>query len=83
MESVVIPEGVTTIGYYAFVTDAQIYAEAESKPADWSDAWHNGSGTVYRYSESEPALNAEETAYDGSYWRYVDGEICVREYSVP
>jgi len=29
--------------------------------------------TRYYYSESEPALNSNGTAYDGNYWRYVDG----------
>ncbi len=27
-------------------------------------------GTRYYYTESEPALNAEGTAYDGNYWHY-------------
>ena len=26
--------------------------------------------TRYYYTESEPALNAEGTAYDGNYWHY-------------
>lgn len=26
--------------------------------------------TRYYYSESEPALNSEGTAYDGNYWHY-------------
>lgn len=31
--------------------------------------------SLYYYSESEPALNAEGTAYDGNYWRYdADGK---------
>ena len=25
---------------------------------------------IYFYSESEPALNADGTAYDGNYWHY-------------
>jgi hypothetical protein len=29
--------------------------------------------TRYYYSESEPALNEGETAYNGNYWRYVGG----------
>ena len=29
--------------------------------------------TMYYYSESEPELNSDGTAYDGNYWRYVDG----------
>ena len=28
------------------------------------------SATRYYYSETEPALNAEGTAYDGNFWHY-------------
>lgn len=28
---------------------------------------------MYYYSETEPELNSDGTAYDGNYWRYVDG----------
>lgn len=35
----------------------------------------------YYYSESEPALNAEGTAYDGHYWHYDENyEIVVWVY---
>lgn len=30
---------------------------------------------VYWYSENEPALNAEGTAYNGNFWRYVDDTV--------
>ena len=33
--------------------------------------------TRYYYSETEPELNAEGTAYDDNYWHYVDGEVVV------
>ena len=33
--------------------------------------------TRYYYSETEPNLNEEGTAYDDNYWHYVDGEIVV------
>ena len=29
------------------------------------------------YSETEPSLNDEGTAYNGNYWHYVEGEIVV------
>ncbi len=32
---------------------------------------------LYFYSETEPALNAEGTAYDGDYWHYVDDVVTV------
>ena len=33
--------------------------------------------TRYYYSETEPSLNEEGTAYDDNYWHYVDGEVVV------
>ncbi len=33
--------------------------------------------TVYLYSETEPALNADGTAYNGNFWRYKDGNPTV------
>ena len=35
------------------------------------------SATVYYYSETEPAINEDETAYDGNYWHFVEGEIVI------
>ena len=35
---------------------------------------------IYYYSETEPALNVDGTAYKGNYWRYVDGAIVVWKY---
>jgi len=35
------------------------------------------SATRYYYSESEPSLTDDGTAYDGNYWHYVNGEIVV------
>ena len=49
---------------------------------DWAKISIVGSGgsnislitaRVHYYSEYEPSLNTEGTAYDGSYWHYVDG----------
>lgn len=37
--------------------------------------------TRYYYSETEPSLNADSTAYNGNYWKYDEnGEIVVWEY---
>ena len=32
------------------------------------------SATRYYYSEEEPALNDDQTAYDGNYWHYDEEE---------
>jgi len=44
---------------------------------DWDKIIFDGSfnanlrnATRYYYSETEPALNADGTAYDGNYWHY-------------
>ena len=36
---------------------------------------------VYYYSEVEPELNTDGTAYDGKYWRYVNNEPVIWEYT--
>ena len=36
---------------------------------------------LYTYSEVEPELNADGTAYDGLYWRYVNNEPVIWEYT--
>ncbi len=36
---------------------------------------------LYCYSAEEPQKNEDGTAYDGNYWRYVNGEIVVWEFA--
>ncbi len=83
LTSIVIPDSVTSIGGYAFY-DCDSLTSVYYKGA--SEQWANisigsneslTSATIYYYSENEPALNAEGTAYDGNYWRYVDGVATV------
>ena len=48
-----------------------------SKIYIYNEQFNNGLdyATRYYYSESEPTLNADGTAYDGNYWRYdLDGK---------
>ena len=36
----------------------------------------------YHYSEKDPALNGDGTAYDGNYWHYgTNGEIVIWTYT--
>ena len=37
--------------------------------------------SLYYYSELEPAMNSDGTAYDGNYWRYENGIPTIWEYS--
>ena len=79
LTEIVIPNSVTTIGDFAFAgcSGVTIYCEAESQPSGWDRDWNYSERPVYYYSEEEPAVNVDGTAYDGNFWRYVDGEINV------
>lgn len=74
---------VTAIGDNAFLNcdNLAIYCEVETSCEGWQVLYDLPTCTVYWYSESEPALNADITAYDGNFWRYVDGEIGVWIYT--
>ena len=57
------------------------YAGTEEK---WGaikiESWNSAltSATRYYYSETEPALNADGTAYDGNFWHYdTDGNVVI------
>ena len=80
--SVVIPEGIYYLYDGAFngcSSLAKVYYEGTE--TDWNSLisrYGNGDisgATVYYYTDSEPELNAEGTAYVGSYWYYVDGVV--------
>lgn len=87
LESLIIGSGVTSIGdgiiYYESY-DAKLKSVYYGGSAEeWNTiaiGKYNGnltSATVYYYSETEPALNEDETAYDGNYWHFVEGEIVI------
>ena len=66
--------GLTSV-YYEGTYEEWNKISISSYNTDLTDA------TRYYYSESEPALNADGTAYDGNYWHYNEnGEITVWEY---
>lgn len=85
IESIFISDSVTSIGKHAFYycnSLSTVYYGGTAE--EWADINIDSTGndkltsaTVYHYSETEPALNADETAYDGNYWHYVDGEIVI------
>lgn len=77
LESVLILGDVTNIGDYAFYNCSNLkivyYNGAEEKWANVTIGSNNTpltDATVYYYSENEPAVNEEGTAYDGNYWHY-------------
>ena len=80
LTSVVIGDSVTSIGNYAFYScDRLTKVYYKGTACDWSKISTGGYNTNltntmrYYYSETEPTLNVNGTAYDGNYWRYVDG----------
>ena len=85
IESISISDSVTSIGknafYYCNSLSTVYYGGTAEEWADISiDSTGNDkltSATIYYYSETEPALNEDETAYDGNYWHFVEGEIVI------
>ncbi len=79
LTSVVIPSSVKHIDNCAFegcIGLTSVYYKGTVK--DWQEIdieYGNNLltyATRYYYSETEPSLNTDGTAYEGSYWRYVD-----------
>ena len=76
LDRVTIGDSVTNIGEKAFNHIIEVFYKGTE--AEWSaiiieDYWHTSEFTSserYYYSETEPALNAEGTAYDGNFWHY-------------
>ena len=89
LDTIIIEESVNEIQTLAFRTyfsylPTVYYKGTSSK---WDEINIDSSNDMlisakrYYYSESEPVLNANGTAYDGNYWRYGDnGEIVIWEY---
>lgn len=85
LEQITIPDSVTSIGYKVFSgcnSLTSVYYNATA--ADWAKISINSSGnnnltsaTRYYYSETEPKLNEQGTAYNGNYWHYVNDEIVI------
>lgn len=79
--SITIPDSVTSIDEWAFYNCSSLknvyYLGTQQQ---WSQIVIIGGNNSYLlnakryyYSESEPSLNEDGTAYDGNYWHYVDG----------
>lgn len=77
--SIVVPTSVTKIAVSAFYEcESPVTVYYQGTAEQWSQIGYTVNDVaVYFYSAMEPALNDEETAYDGNYWRYVEGQIAV------
>ena len=81
LTSIVIPNSVTRIEDWAFsgcyALESVYYDGTEGQwlKIDISDVANDylTDADRYYYSETEPALNEDGSAYDGNYWRYADG----------
>ena len=81
LKSVILPKSLLTIGELAFDVLQELCLFYEGKAEDWQKVEQSTDwvGKMYFYSEKEPSLNEEGTAYVGSYWRYVDGVPAIWE----
>ena len=85
LTSITIPDSVTSIGWYAFYNCKELKTVFyKGTVKQWNQITINTGNNYlinarrYYYSENEPALNADGTAYDNNYWHYdVDGKTPV------
>lgn len=78
LTSIAIPDSVASIGDGAFDGCNKLKTVYYKGTAEqWDKISIKGlynnylrSATRYYYSENEPALNSDSTAYDGNYWHY-------------
>lgn len=85
LTSITIPSSVTSIGEYAFKDCSKlttVYYKGSAQ--EWNNISINNenngndcltSATRYYYSETEPVLNADGTAYDGNFWYYDENGV--------
>lgn len=80
LTSIIIPDSVISIDSYAFrLCSSFTSVFYKGSEQQWTQIEIDDLNSellnvkIYCYSESEPTLNEDDTAYDGNYWRYVDG----------
>jgi hypothetical protein len=72
LTKVVLGTGIKGFGLYPFYSGTEIYYLGTAE--EWATITNiSYVSKVYFYSEGEPSLNEEGTAYDDAYWHYVDG----------
>ena len=88
IEKMIIPNNIETMEYYILHYGSLKSLFFKGTIQDWtainidSNNAELFTAEIYYYSEEEPKLNANGTAYDGNYWHYDEyGEIVVWEYT--
>lgn len=77
LKNIIIPKGVKYIGLVAFY-GSELNVLYKGSAEQWESLNIYFEVSLYFYSEIEPVLNADGTAYDGNYWHYdTDGETPV------
>ena len=72
-------KGISSVGSFSFINCSSlqaVYYKGENTYGGFSSSIR-----AYYYSELEPALNQEGTAYNGNYWRYENGVPTVWVYT--
>ena len=82
LTNITIPKAITSIGvctFYGCESLESIYYHGTER--EWgaitigNSNTHLIDATIYYYSETEPALNADGISYDGNYWYYDENGI--------
>ena len=78
LTSIVLPSSIETIESSSFLNANSLqYVYYGGTASSWANVTDNSgrglTSKMYYYSETEPPLNADGTAYDGRYWRYENG----------
>lgn len=69
LKNIIIPKGVKYIGLVAFY-GSELKVLYNGTAEQWKSLNIYLAVSPYFYSETEPPLNADGTAYDGNYWHY-------------
>lgn len=72
LKTIILSEGINTINNYAFMNCNELteIIIPQSVTSTGKNAFKGCYAKRYHYSETEPKLNADGTAYDGNYWHY-------------
>ena len=53
LTSIILPTGITYMGFWVFDSNLTIYAEDESCPAGWNNEWNSQGTVIWGYKKEE------------------------------